>query len=121
MSAKDLRLKAPLVIEKELFLKFPLPILSDDEVERVADCLLRKMQEYFPAFASSLNKEEETPIKMRDVCRLLQISDTTARSWMTKGILPFHRKGSRVFFYKSEVLSSLEQPLNNKEGKKCRF
>lgn len=53
----------------------------------------------------------EEPIKMRDVCRLLQVSDTTIRAWMAKGAIPFHRKGNRVFFFKSEVIKSLEQPL----------
>lgn len=61
----------------------------------------------------------EEPIKMEAVCRLLQVSDTTVRDWVRKGTLPCHRKGRRVYFFKSEVLKSLEQPLNDrKEGRR---
>jgi excisionase family DNA binding protein len=70
-----------------------------------------------PLSSKNSSKGDE-PIKMEDVCRLLQVSDTTVRDWIRKGTLPCHRKGRRVYFFKSEVLKSLEQPLNNRKGER---
>lgn len=55
--------------------------------------------------------ETEAPVKIDRVCQLLQISLSTARMWVRQGKIPCKRKGTRVFFFESEVLKSLEQPL----------
>lgn len=57
------------------------------------------------------SKEEEAPISKKEVCRLLRCSEPTMTKWMATGKIPFRRKGRRVYFFKSEVLKSLEQPL----------
>lgn len=102
---------------------FKAELLSEQEIDQIADCIVRKLMHYVPALANGNDqKQVDLPIKMRDVCRLLQVSDTTIRAWMAKGIIPFHRKGNRVFFFKAEVLKSLETPLDGrKEGKRCKF
>ncbi|PSR54060.1 hypothetical protein AHMF7605_11280 [Adhaeribacter arboris] len=109
---------------KKEFLKefiFKTQLLTEEEINLIADCFVHKLLKQVPSLATNPDRTVEEPIKMREVCRLLQISDTTARSWMAKGTLSFHRIGSRVFFYKSQVLSSLEQPLTSrKEGKKWK-
>jgi excisionase family DNA binding protein len=72
----------------------------------------------YPLSSKSQYSKGEEPIRMEDVSRLLQVSDTTVRDWIRKGALPCHRKGRRVYFFKSEVLKSLEQPLDNRKGGK---
>lgn len=90
---------------------FKAELLTDQEIDQIADCVVRKLLQHVPTLATGPDKPAEIPIKMHEVCRMLQVSDTTAREWMKKGTLPFHRKGNRVYFFKSEVLQSLEQPL----------
>jgi len=100
------------MLQREISIKAELGSFSESELDQFAESVARKLMQLIPGLDSSINKkQDEPPIKMRDICRLLHISDTTARSWMSKGTLPFHRKGNRVFFFKTEVLKSLEQPL----------
>lgn len=98
---------------------FKAELLSDQEIDQIADCVVRKLMQHVPVLANGHeHKQVDTPIKMRDVCRLLQVSDTTVRAWMANGSVPFHRKGNRVYFFTSEVLKSLEQPLKKWEVRK---
>lgn len=64
--------------------------------------------------AATPTPAQEVPVKIDRVCQLLNISVSTARIWMREGKLPFKRKGKRVFFYESEVLNSLEQPMGRR-------
>ncbi|AKD04315.1 helix-turn-helix domain-containing protein [Pontibacter korlensis] len=63
--------------------------------------------------------EAEEPISIKEVCSLLKVSRPTLHSWMAQGTIPFHRKGRRVYLFKSEVLASLEEPrrLVNSRGR----
>jgi excisionase family DNA binding protein len=56
----------------------------------------------------------ELPISKKDVCRLLRCSEPTMTKWMAVGKIPFYRKGRRVYFFRSEILQSLEQPLTRR-------
>jgi excisionase family DNA binding protein len=57
---------------------------------------------------SATGNKTKKPVKIDRVCQLLGISESTARNWMREGILPYNRKGSRIFFYEEDVLASLE-------------
>ncbi len=48
------------------------------------------------------------PIKIEEVCRLLQISKVTAHDWANKGILTRHRISHKVYFFRHEVLTALK-------------
>jgi excisionase family DNA binding protein len=61
-----------------------------------------------------LATDVEQPVSKKDVCRLLRCSEPTMTKWMTAGKIPFYRKGRRVYFFRSEVLKSLEQPLKRR-------
>lgn len=89
----------------------------DKVVQMVGACVVKLLLPHLSHLIPNTNQLVEEPIRMPALCRLLGISDTTARDWMRKGYLPFHRKGSRVFFFKSEVLKSLEQPLRRGKGR----
>ncbi|MHA6248185.1 helix-turn-helix domain-containing protein [Pontibacter sp. CAU 1760] len=58
----------------------------------------------------TVNPEAEEPISIQEVCSLLRVSRPTLHSWMAQGKIPFHRKGRRVYLFKTEVLQSLEAP-----------
>lgn len=57
-----------------------------------------------------VTSEAEEPVSIQEVCSLLKVSRPTLHSWMAKGTIPFHRKGRRVYLFKSKVLASLEEP-----------
>lgn len=65
------------------------------------------------------DKNHESPISKKEVCLLLGCSEPTMTKWMAAGKIPFGRKGRRVYFFRSEVLKSLEQPsIGRREGKR---
>jgi excisionase family DNA binding protein len=73
--------------------------------------ILEEIRDAQATSRTTLKPEQETPVKIDRVCQLLQISLSTARTWVKEGKIPCKRKGKRVFFFESEVLASLEQPL----------
>jgi excisionase family DNA binding protein len=50
---------------------------------------------------------KEDLITRKEACKLLHISHVTLAAWSKKGILPFYRMNRRVYFKKSEILSSM--------------
>ena len=63
---------------------------------------------------NSILIESEIPISKKEICRFLSCSEPTMTKWMAQGIIPYHRKGRRVYFFKSKVLKSLENPLKRR-------
>lgn len=60
---------------------------------------------------NSSNVKSELPdvlLKIEDVCNLLKVSKVTIHKWKKEGKIPYHRISSRIFFKRSEVLSSLK-------------
>ena len=63
-----------------------------------------------------LNKANELPptttsdelIKVEDAVKLFKVSKVTLYKWRVKGILPFHRISSRIYFKKVEVMAALK-------------
>lgn len=86
---------------------FQLP--TDEAIERIARRVVQLQREGAPEQQTTKPAAEE-PVSIREVCALLRVSRPTLHSWMAKGTIPFHRKGRRVFLFKSEVLASLEVP-----------
>lgn len=63
--------------------------------ETITQCIVQKESETYEGF-----------IKIDEVCKLLQVSKPTIHLWKKQGKLPFHKIGKKLFFKKSEVLSS---------------
>ncbi|QMU28774.1 helix-turn-helix domain-containing protein [Adhaeribacter radiodurans] len=83
---------------------------SDERLSNIEQLLLIILEQTRPAEKLSF-PQSEPPIKIERVCELLSISKSTARNWMKDGRIPFKRIGSRIYFFESEILESLEQPL----------
>lgn len=56
----------------------------------------------------------EPLIKATDACEILGISKVTLLDWRKKGLIPFHKLNSRIYYKKSELLAALEQAPNRK-------
>ncbi|MFB9863426.1 helix-turn-helix domain-containing protein [Rufibacter immobilis] len=88
-------------------------VLAEEERQQLVDEIVAAimLQLKTPAQPAAIQVDQEAPICKNDVCRLLRCSVPTINKWMASGKIPFKRKGRRVYFFKSEVLKSLEQPL----------
>ena len=82
---------------------------AQEAIEAIAQRVVQ-LQKMSASEQSPTKQEAEEPVSIREVCALLRVSRPTLHSWMAKGTIPFHRKGRRVFLFRSEVLASLEQP-----------
>ena len=51
---------------------------------------------------------DDSLLTYNEVSKWLRVSKVTLQSWKNKGILPFSRIGSRVYFKKSEVNNALK-------------
>ncbi|QCR23786.1 helix-turn-helix domain-containing protein [Pontibacter sp. SGAir0037] len=85
--------------------------LSPDERQLLVQEVVEALTPLLLAKADATILETEQPISKVEACRLLRCSQPTMTKWMAEGKVPFYRKGRRVYFFKSEVLSSLEQPF----------
>lgn len=86
--------------------KFLFQLTTEDAINAIAQRVMQLMTNH-PA-PQPESQAEETPINITETCKLLGISKPTLHAWMAKGIIPFYRKGRRVYLFKSEVLESLE-------------
>ncbi|MFD2514222.1 helix-turn-helix domain-containing protein [Pontibacter locisalis] len=73
---------------------------------RVVELLSVSRQEQKP----TLENGKEDPINTDEACALLRITSVTLLNWRKRGMIPYHRKGGRIYFYRSEILESLEKP-----------
>lgn len=55
-------------------------------------------------------KEEEILLKRKDLAKLFGVSLVTINNWKKKGLLPFVRMNSRIFFKKSAVWAAMDNP-----------
>jgi len=53
-------------------------------------------------------QEKGELISSEEACKLLGVSKPTLHSWKVRGDIPFYRMGSKVFFKRHEIMSSLK-------------
>lgn len=53
--------------------------------------------------------KEDQLIKLDEACQLLKVSKVTIHTWKKAGLIPFYRLGSKIYFKKNEILSSIKQ------------
>lgn len=53
--------------------------------------------------------EPEELLRVNQLAEFLHVSKVTIHNWKRKGLIPFHRLSNKVFFKKSEVISSLKK------------
>ncbi|MDP4192338.1 MAG: helix-turn-helix domain-containing protein [Bacteroidota bacterium] len=54
-------------------------------------------------------KEDDAYIAITEVCKILKVSQPSVYNYRKKGIISFYRIGRRVFYKRSEILSSLKK------------
>ncbi|MFK7922262.1 MAG: helix-turn-helix domain-containing protein [Bacteroidia bacterium] len=59
----------------------------------------------------------EPLIKTEDACLLLGVSKVTLLDWRKRGLIPFHKLNTRVYYKKSELLQAA-QNLPNRKGRR---
>jgi excisionase family DNA binding protein len=76
------------------------------------------VKESFEKFASdkSPKSEEVDLLTINQICNFLGITRQTLHSWRKSGKLPYLRMGSRIFFEKSTVLSTMRRPQDLMKG-----
>ncbi len=57
---------------------------------------------------TELNEQPEDLLSTEDIQRMFNVSKVTIYKWKKKGILPYYKMNSRVYFKKSEVIDSLK-------------
>lgn len=54
-------------------------------------------------------QEPEELLRVNQLAEFLNVSKVTIHNWKREGIIPFHRLSNKVYFKKSEVISSLKK------------
>ncbi|MBS1525842.1 MAG: helix-turn-helix domain-containing protein [Bacteroidetes bacterium] len=92
-----------------------MSIINDEALRQCVEDAVRKIfKEHSPEGQSP--PQQERLMSKQKLAAELGISLVTLTDWMKKG-LPFMRLHKRVYFKKSEVLSSMQQTMKNKEAK----
>lgn len=82
-----------------LFTQIPIDELKDI----ISICIRNELQKN----AKDKDTSSEELIKITDAVKLLGVSKVTIYKWREKGILPFYRISSRIYFKKSELMEVL--------------
>lgn len=88
---------------------FPIPI---DELEKRFRAIVR--QELASSHLEGCSEEKTEMITVKDVAKLLGVSQVTVHQWKKDGKLKYYRYGSRIRFKKSDILCA-EAPMKFKK------
>ena len=77
----------------------PIPL---DELKKELISVIREELDISP----KTNPPQEAFIKSDEVCRILKVSKVTLTDWRKRGLIKYHKIGSRVFFKRSEILDA---------------
>lgn len=81
-------------------------------VGQFEDFLNQKFNE-IPSLIKPEVLKEEPRMSVAEACKFLECCETSLHSYKKKGIIPFHRLGAKVFFYKSELQEASDK-INSK-------
>ena len=83
--------------EKVIFTQIDL----NDLTETIKKCVREELNRNKPS-----EKEDEL-LKIEDAVKMFRVSKVTLHKWRKRGLLPFHRIASRIYFKKSELIAAL--------------
>ncbi|MEO1215569.1 MAG: helix-turn-helix domain-containing protein [Bacteroidota bacterium] len=89
---------------EQIFTSIPFPTL----IKAIRSALNEEISEIID------HQKYEPLVKADEACKILGISKVTLLSWRKKGLVPFHKLNSRIYYKKSELLAALEQAPNRK-------
>ena len=77
----------------------------DDFQSLVKECVKEALSFCLP---TPETKQTEPFIKIKEVCKLLGVSEVTVHNWKDNGLIPFYRISGKIYFLESEVRASLK-------------
>jgi excisionase family DNA binding protein len=85
-----------------------IPILTPtfDQLPYVVAQLTNELQELKTLLLQKVNSnpEIETPINIKDVSQLTELSLPTLYGYVSRNEIPYYKKGNRLKFFKSEII-----------------
>jgi excisionase family DNA binding protein len=77
-----------------------------DQLPYVVAQLTNELQELKNLLLQKVNSspESETPINIKDVSKLTELSLPTLYGYVQRNEIPFYKKGNRLKFFKSEII-----------------
>lgn len=94
-------------MEKTLFTTLNVDDLTDIITKCVTDAVALKSKE------SSQTPPSDDLLNIEDIQKIFHVSKVTVHKWKKKGLIPFYKMNRKVYFKKSEVISS----MNHKKRK----
>ena len=83
--------------------------LKPDELKAlIKDSILEALEKQ-PTSSQPQQSEPEELLRVNQLAEFLNVSKVTIHNWKREGIIPFHRLSNKVYFKKSEVISSLKK------------
>lgn len=83
--------------------------LSSDELKAlIKDSILEVLDQATLTHPQQPEQPDEL-LRINQVCSLLNVSKVTIHNWKREGKIPFYRISNKIFFKKSEVISSLKK------------
>jgi hypothetical protein len=90
-------------------------IFTSLNVEELTDIIKKCISELI--FSNKNVTSDETPtddlLNIEDIQKIFNVSKVTVHKWKKKGLIPFYKMNRKVYFKKSEVISS----MNHKKRK----
>jgi hypothetical protein len=69
----------------------------------IRQCVREELVGHYPRTTN-----EDELLKIEDAVKLFRVSKVTLHKWRKKGLLPYHRISSRIYFKKSELNDALQ-------------
>lgn len=94
-------------------------LISEQEItvlaEKISENVKRSLKE------QTENKEEETFIDVEGVAKLLQLSKQTIYGLVNQKKIPFHKRGKKLYFLKTEIIQWVVAGRGKKETPEDRL
>ena len=90
-------------------------ILTSINVDDLLDRLTARIKDALSVKTQEKTREpiSEDLLSIEDIMQLFNVSKVTVHKWKKKGLIPFYKMNRKVYFKKSEVISS----MNHKKRK----
>jgi hypothetical protein len=92
-------------------------ILTSINVEDLLDMFTARIKDVLTV-KTQAKKDESVPedlLSIEDIMKIFNVSKVTVHKWKQKGLLPFYKMNRKVYFKKSEVISSMSHKKRKME------
>jgi excisionase family DNA binding protein len=88
--------------------------IEDQLVDRIA----QRLSERLGDFKTTPAIDEKKPLCINEASQFLDLAKQTLYKLTSEGIIPFHKQGGKLWFFRDELLAWIrgEQPAQNKSN-----